>query len=446
MTEVQILARQAANLAYKRSREEPVILLEGPRSTGKSTVIRSLAKKFKIPVLDFDDQVLREEAERNPAVYTKSDSIILIDEYQRVPAILDAIKSRMNRSSRPGQFIITGSIRHTALAGSVQALTGRLHRMQIFPFAQAELAGISPLTLFRILEDAEGFIRKEKKRPKIKNLPAAEPPEFFVPKSSLVLKDVSPPARDDYIRRIVKGGFPLAVQRNGPARNRWFDDYIRQTVERDIPEIAKVRNKRGLSVLLRKLASQTAQILSLEKAAADTGIDIATARDYIQLLEDVFMIQMLPAWGRTLGSRTAAKPKIHFFDSGVAGRLLGLTEEKLGRREPAASTELGHLMETFTVAEIFKELSWLDDTFITGHWRTHDHKEVDFVIESMAGSVYGFEIKTGERLLADDFKGLAALRKFTGTSFAAGFALYAGASAYRFEEKLYALPISRLWE
>jgi predicted AAA+ superfamily ATPase len=415
------IERRVTRLIYSRSKEEPVILLEGPRSSGKSTAIRLAAALFNTKVLDFDNQFIREDAARDPGFYTQSGAIILIDEYQRVPAILDAIKSRMNVSSSPGQFIITGSTRHDALDGSVQALTGRLHKMRIFPFAQSEVEGTSPGIMSRIFNDAGALIAAAKTNP------AKE-------------------TREAYIDRIVKGGFPLAVSRGPAARNRWFDDYVRQIVERDIPGIAGIRNKRGLSMLLRKLAAQTAQILTIEKVSAAAAIDITTARDYIQLLQDVFMIYELPAWGRTLGSRIAAKPKIHILDSGIAARLLGLTAEKLGAKEPSALTEFGHLLETFTVSEIFKELSWLDDTFLTGHWRTHDHAEVDFVVEHLDGSVYGFEIKTSGRASGDTFDGLAALRKFAGDSFKAGFVLYTGGQAFQFDDRLFALPISKIWE
>jgi predicted AAA+ superfamily ATPase len=411
-------------MAYLRTKEEPVILLEGPRSTGKSTVIRALAAEFKAQTLDFDNPVIRENAERDPELYTQAAGPghpVLIDEYQRVPAILDAIKTRMNTSSKPGQFVITGSTRHNARAGSVQALTGRIHRMMIFPFAQSEMEGRSPNILSRLLADAGGFIYKER------NKPAAE-------------------TREGYINRIVKGGFPLAVTRSGLARNRWFDDYVRQTIERDIPGVMKVRNKRGLSLLLRKLAAQTAQILTLEKLASGAALDISTARDYIQLLQDVFMLYDLPAWGRTLGSRVAAKSKIHLLDSGIAARLLGLTSEKLNAKEPAALTEGGHLLETFTGSDILKEIAWLDDTVLTGHWHTHDDKEVDFVIELLDGSVYGFEIKSGSRAAGDTFDGLAALKKFAGDSFKAGFLLYTGKLSFRFDDRLYALPVAKLWE
>jgi predicted AAA+ superfamily ATPase len=422
---VRILTRRVTNLAFARAKEEPVILLEGPRSAGKSTLIRALAAKFKTEALDFDNTQLREDASRDPDFYTQagkeSDPPILIDEYQRVPAILDSIKFRMNSSSRAGQFVLTGSTRHDALPGSVQALTGRVHRMRLFPFAQSEIEGSAPDLVAGILADAGQIIHREKAK-------------------------LSGETREGYLARVVRGGFPLAVSRSPAARGRWFDDYTRQTVERDIPGVAKIRNKRGLSALLRRLASQTAQILAIENAAAGAAIDISTARDYIQLLQDVFMLHELPAWGRTLGSRIAAKPKIHILDSGIAARLSGLTAEKLAAKEPSALTEFGHLLETFTVGEILKELSWMNDTILTGHWHTHDDKEVDFVLERLDGSVYGFEIKASGRAAGADFEGLAALRKFAGSRFSAGFVLYTGSRAFQFEDRLFALPVSKLWE
>jgi predicted AAA+ superfamily ATPase len=421
---LQSIERQAVKLALKRAKEEPVILLEGPRSSGKSTTIRALAEYYNARFLDFDDQITRNEARRNPRLYTEGESIILIDEYQRVPAILDAIKVRINKSSRPGQFILTGSTRHDAIPGSSQALTGRLHRMKLYPFAQSEIEGTFTGIISKLVKNPAYLSRSGK--------------------AILGKKET----RTAYIKRIIRGGFPLAVLRKEQTRNRWFDDYIRQTVERDIPGIPGapgIRNKRGLLQLLRQLASQTAQIFTIEKIAAAASINIATARDYVQLLEDVFMIYTLPAWGKTLGTRVASKPKIHILDSGVAGRLMGVTEEKLAAKDPSAITEFGHLLETFTVMEIVKALSWLDDTFLTGHWRTHEGKEVDFVVEQMDGSIFGFEIKSGARIPESDLSGMEALRKFAGSSFKAGFVCYLGEQAYKVSDRIYALPVNYLW-
>ncbi|MDR1788666.1 MAG: ATP-binding protein [Treponema sp.] len=424
--DITTIGRRINDVVYARSREEPVILLDGPRASGKSTALHLLAARYQTVVFDLDDQPIRDDAARDPGFYTRprpstKSGMVLIDEYQRVPAILDAIKERMNVSCRPGQFILTGSTRHNALPGSVQSLTGRLHRMEIYPFSQSEMAGTQPDLIAKLIADPAGTVERIREKPHTET-------------------------REGYAARITKGGFPLAVQREGTARNRWFDNYLRQIVERDIPGVARIRNKRGLSALLRYVAAQTAQILTVERAAAAAAIDFSTARDYLQLLEDVFMIYELPAWGRTLRSIVGAKPKIHILDSGIASRLLGVTTEKLNAKEPSTLTEFGHLLESFTVTEIFKDLSWIDDTFLTGHWHTHDGKEVDFIIETHDGSVYGFEIKTGSRTVPDVFSGLSALRAFAGTAFKAGFVFYTGAQAFKAEDRIFVLPLSALWE
>jgi predicted AAA+ superfamily ATPase len=157
------------------------------------------------------------------------------------------------------------------------------------------------------------------------------------------------------------------------------------------------------------------------------------------------MIYEVPAWGRTLGTRIAAKPKMHSLDSGIASRLAGLTENKLLTKDPSAISEFGHIMESFVVSEILKELSWLDDTFLVGQWHTLDNVEVDIVLERMDGAVYGFEIKTAGRLNAADFSGLDKLKTFAGTSFKAGFVLYGGAQSFKQEDRIYAVPIGKLW-
>ena len=173
--------------------------------------------------------------------------------------------------------------------------------------------------------------------------------------------------RDGYIERIVAGGFPMALSRTEEARNRWFDDYVRLTLERDIRELSHIRQGAVLPRLLGRLAGQTAQVLNVTKSASTIDLDARTADAYVRLLEAVFLVQRLPAWGRTLTARSAATPKIHVVDSGVAARLLRLTPSKLMRHEPAPSTELGHLVETFVVGELLRQASWLDHASTTGH-------------------------------------------------------------------------------
>lgn len=176
------------------------------------------------------------------------------------------------------------------------------------------------------------------------------------------------------------------------------------------------------------------------------GLDRNTLENYVKLLEDLFLVARLPAWGKTLRARATTKPKVHIVDSGIAARLLRVSQSKLITLDPTALTELGYLVETFVVGEIRKRLSWLNKHVTCGHWRTANDDEVDFVIEFHDGDVIAFEIKASERVTRDDFKGLRKLREALGPRFVAGVALNMGPRSYTYDDKLHVMPIDRLWQ
>ncbi len=157
------------------------------------------------------------------------------------------------------------------------------------------------------------------------------------------------------------------------------------------------------------------------------------------------MTYRLPAWGTTLRVRSAAKPKLHFVDSGLAGRMLRITEARLSAAQPQAMTELGHLLETFCVGEILRQASWMDPAPHAGHWRTHDGDEVDLVLERDDGAVAGIEVKAGERVASADFRGLRKLRDDLGSRFLGGVVIHLGSRPYTQEDRLHVLPVDRLW-
>lgn len=412
------VTRRLETLITERLREEPALLLEGPRSVGKSTLLWSLAAGSGATVIDLDDPATRSAVELDPRLFAAGDRPVLIDEYQKAPMILDAIKAELNQRSEPGQFVLTGSTRHDALPTAAQALTGRLHRMTVHPLAQAELASAGT-NLVATMFDAPDDLRS-----------SGSP-------------NVS---RDAYIARIVQGGFPLALARATRAsRDRWFDDYLRLSLERDAREVRDLHRAGHLPRLLERLAGQTAQVLNVSRAGSAVGLDANTATSYLKVLEALFLVQRLPAWGRTLTSRSAGSPKLHVVDSGLAARLLRLSEDKLASRDPAALTELGHLLESFVVNELLRHASWLDESFTFGHWRTHDHDEVDLVIERHDGTIVAIEVKATGRVPAEAFRSLRKLRDALPGRFRAGVVLHMGLQAYRADEALYAAPVDRLW-
>jgi hypothetical protein len=254
-------------------------------------------------------------------------------------------------------------------------------------------------------------------------------------------------AREEYIDRAVRGGFPPALRRIRPAdRARWFDDYVALVIERDVLELSRVRQRRQLPVLLRQLASQTGQVLNIAKAGAAIGMDSSTAENYTKLLEAVFVVVTLPAWGTTLGSRVAAAPKTHIVDSGLAARLLRLTPGRLAAATAPALSELGHLLESFVVGELCKQLDWLEQPVRRGHWRTHDGDEVDLIVEREDGKVAAIEIKAGSRVTGKELRGLRKLRRKLGSELIGGFVLNTGVHAYTHDDGVFVLPIARLWQ
>ena len=412
------VTRRIEPVIRSRMLDEPVVALQGPRAVGKTTLLRAVAQASNSMVLDLDDPATRAAVESDPATFVSGPGPVFIDEYQHVPMVLDAIKSELNRDGSPGRFVISGSTRHDALPRAAQALTGRLHLMDILPLAQGEIDGTPDTLVARLFTDP----------------------------ASTVDARPSTTTREQYIARVTDGGFPPALRRARPgARSRWFDDYLALCLERDVAELARIQQKAALPDLLARLSGQTAQMLNIASAGEAAGLKARTAENYTKLLEALFLVQRLPAWGTTLRARAVAMPKLHVIDAGLAAHLLRLTPEKLARRDATAMQEFGHLLETFVVAEVMKQLSWMDDIAGLGHWRTHDGAEVDLIAERRDGTLVAIEVKAATRVTAKDLTGLRAIRDALGDAFVAGVVLNTGPQAYRADDRIQVLPIDRLW-
>lgn len=412
------IARRALDLVVARLEHEPVVALQGPRTVGKSTLLAEVARSRRVAVIDLDDPAVRDAVSADPATFLVGTSPVCIDEFQKAPSVLDTIKAELNRRLEPGRFVITGSTRFDAMPRAAQALTGRIHIIDLLPFSQGEIEG-----------RAENFLE----------VAMADP-------AALVTSARSDTTRVEYLERICRGGMPLAVARTGAARNRWFDDYVRVSLARDVTDLSRIRQGALLPALLRRLAGQTAQVLNVAAAGRAVGLEPRTAETYTKLLEDLFLVRRLDAWGRTLRARAAASPKIHVLDSGVAARLMGASARKLARLDRAALAEFGHLLETFAVGELLKQVSWHGGIAAAGHWRTHDGHETDLVIEHSDGTVTAFEVKAASRLDRGGARGLRVLRDALGDAFSAGFVLSTGELTYRLDDRIFVMPIDALWQ
>ncbi len=413
-TEVE---RRLEAVVLDRLRDEPVLLLQGPRAVGKSVLLDRLARRFGVTVTDLDNLETRAAVRADPAIFVEGPSPILIDEYQHAIELLDAMKAELNQELRPGRFVMTGSTSYSSLPRVAQSLAGRLSRIDVWPLSQGERDGVYETFVADLLTAPESLLRAKR----------------------------STTPRVEYIARTVAGGYPLALMRDEAARGRWLDEYVDIVVERDVVAISRIRQRHELPTLLACLAAQTAQMLNVSAVALASGLSPDSAERYTALLESVFMIHRLPAWGRTLRRRVVGKPKVHMRDSGLAARLLKLTPEKLARKTPTALTEFGHLFETFIVNEILKQASWVDQSPTAGHWRTHAGEEVDLVLEASDGGVFGVEITTGTRVSASDLTALQQLRDDVGDDFVAGVFLSTGERSYTADDRIHVLPADRLW-
>ncbi len=407
-------------LAVIRARfaEDPVIILEGARAVGKSTILQAIAKELKVSVIDFDDLATRRVALSDPSHFAEGGEPVLIDEYQKVPEILDAIKAELNKATYAGRYLLTGSVKSEKLPRGSQALTGRVHHLIVPPLMQCEIEGSKIDLLDLILKDPDGFLSKKR----------------------------SKTDRINYANRVTTGGFPIVLNSKSLGqRTRWMRDYLNKTLSQDVQEISRIQQKELLPRLLTLIASQNAQVLNTAKISREIELNAITTDQYIKLLESLFVVQRIPAWGRRLSARSIQKPKIQLLDSGLLSHLAKLTPEKITGKNAAAVTEFGHAFESFVSNEFLRLAQLRDDFIAPGHWRTHDSEEVDLVLEFQTGAIVGIEVKAGKLLSDSDFRGLRKLKDYVGKDFHCGILVYQGEYAYRNEDGLIAMPADRLW-
>jgi uncharacterized protein len=415
----RLIARHLEPVISQRLAEEPVVVLTGARTVGKSTLLAACSRAHDVPVIDLDDIPTRRAVDADPALFASGVAEpICVDEFQHVPVLLDAIKAELNRDLRPGRYLLTGSTRYATVPRAGQSLTGRAHVMTMWPLSQGELFG-----------------RKET----FLDVLSAEP-------ARLVTSTASTTTRAEYEESILAGGFPIAIARQTPAsRGQWFSDFVRMVVERDVLEIRRIRQRRAMPLIMRHLAGQTGGLLNVTDIANRVQLDNRLVGDFVSLLESVFLVHRLEAFGRTLSSRVNRSAKVHVVDSGLAAHLLGISQTRLGRRDPSTLTEFGHLTETFAVNELMKQAGWAETRARFSHFRTRDQHEVDLIVETEEGAIAGVEVKASSTVADSDFRGLRLLRDWLRMDFLGGVVLNLGQRAYTYEDRLHVLPLDRLW-
>ncbi len=241
--------------------------------------------------------------------------------------------------------------------------------------------------------------------------------------------------------RIVAGGYPAALARQPNRRAAWYRSYVQAIVERDVRDLARIGALDAMPRLLSLAAAQTARLLNVSEIAAPFELSRPTIRDYVTLLERVFLLDIVPPWHSNRLSRLIKTPKVHLGDTGLACALVDAGEETLtGDRKL-----LGQMLETFVFQELRREASARDEALQFFHFRDKDGAEVDIVIERGARAVAGVEVKAAATVMAADFRGLRKLKEASGKRFAAGVVLYDGEVSASFGDGMFAVPVRALW-
>ncbi len=394
-------------------RDTPVVCLLGPRQSGKTTLARTLEPRHAY--VTFDDEATLSYARADPTGFVAAlPSRVILDEIQRVPELLRTIKLAVDRDRRPGRFVLTGSANLLLLPGLGDSLAGRMEVVQLQPLTAAEQARSPGRFLEALLA---GRL-----------------------KPSVVGRAPSAPVA--LAHHVVGGGFPEAVARSEARARSWHREYLRTLLERDVKDVARVRDTAAVGRLLEMLAWRTAEILNVSSLGNDLGLRRETVEHYLEVCERLYLVRRLQPWHRNPASRLIKSPKVHLVDSGLAATLTGITAADWS----AQRGRFGHLLESFVVQQLMAQAGWTDPELRFWHYRDRDQVEVDIVI-TRGRQTWGVEVKAAVTTTPADGNALRRLAAQCGSDYQGGVLFYAGTSAFALAGgRDLAVPLSRLWD
>lgn len=396
--------------------DTPVVFVMGPRQVGKTTLVKSLIGEKQgnnWTYITLDDQAQFESARADPAGFIRNlpPTKIALDEVQRVPEIFVSIKQAVDEQRTPGRFLLTGSANALLLPRLSDSLAGRMESVRLMTLSECEIQGRQPTFLGKLLDG---------------EIPAAR----------------SVRVRDHILHRLVTGCFPEPLQRTGERRSQaWCRQYLSTLIQRDIRDLDHIDHP-DLMIRLVKLSSYHAgRLVNLTELGSKVGLDRLTIRKYLALLEQLFLVEQLPAWHSNEYKRLVKTPKLHSIDTGMMCAARGLGRERLLKQPD----DFGLVLESFVYNELRKQAVWIEKPINFYHYRDKDKLEVDVIIENAAGDCIAIEVKASATLKSKDFAGLKRFRNVAGDRFRVGILLYDGDHAAVFGDNLHAVPLGALW-
>ena len=411
MESPSLLPRLIAPRIAEAMLDTPVVLLAGPRQAGKTTLVRHIVAKQDLRYLPLDDGLTLLSAREDPVGMVRSLDRAVIDEIQRAPQLLLAIKKSVDEDRRPGRFLLTGSANLMALPTVADSLAGRMETLSLLPLSQSEMA----------LRQANWIDQAFAGR---------------------ILQASTPAVGEALVERVLRGGYPEAVARPaGRRRTTWARQYIDALIERDVRDIAHIDKLDQLPRFLRALAHTAGQMCNYTQLGAQVGLDGKTALRYCGVFEQMYLLQRIDVWARNRLSRVVKTAKLQFLDAGLLASLLDLTAQEVAQDR----TRFGNVLETFVFGELLKHSTTAQDDYRLMYYRDADKFEVDVVIENAAGQLVGVEVKAAATVKASDLRGLKKWAALAGPQFRLGVVLYDGTETLPLGDGLWAAPLSSLW-
>ena len=390
--------------------DTPVVLLAGPRQAGKTTLVRQMSGEG-MRYLTLDDQLTLMSAQDDPVGMIRSLDRAVIDEIQRAPQLLLAIKKSVDEDRRPGRFLLTGSANLMAVPKVADSLAGRMETLLLLPLSQGEIEGQAANWLDRVFA---GQIPTPKTLANGNNL----------------------------VEKVLKGGYPEVIARaTARRRNAWARQYIDAIIQRDVRDISGIEKLDQLPRFLRALAQTAGQMCNYTQLGGQVGLDSKTTSKYISVFEQMYLLKRVDVWARNRLNRVVKTPKLQFLDSGLLATLLELTSDEVQQNR----TRFGNVLETFVFSELLKATTTAENEYALMYYRDADKVEVDVVIENAVGQLVGVEVKATATVKESDLRGLRKLSTLAGVKFKMGVLLYDGDETMPLGNDIWAAPISSLW-
>ena len=398
--------------------EVPAVFLNGPRQAGKTTLVRQIAKELSADYVTLDDISTYSNAANDPNGFLRSfPGPVVIDEVQLVRPLFRCIKQLIDEDrtsggpQRNGRFLLTGSASIDVLPELSDALVGRVRIINLYPFSVGEVVGKNEPVLPGLFDQVLFF---QKGTPEGVQLETA----------------------------IHHATFPEISQSSWEQKAQWFESYLTTAIHRDVRQLAEIEKISEIPNVLKVLARQPAGLLNDANCANAVGLNAMTYRRYRTLLEQLFLIRRVPAWHVNIAKQVVKAHKLLFTDTTLLCHLLGKNMATLHQQDPSL---FGHVLENFVGSELQKQLAMRPLSGKLFHFRTHDGKEVDFIIERGDGTILGIEVKSKTSLTSKDFAHLFFLKEQIKERFVRGIVFYLGQEIVPFGNGMVGMPFASLW-